>query len=88
MVAVTARSIERLCGEKSLQGFSFFLILYQAWFQIYLMIWNLTYEFYYEELDNYLVPEEHLEKLPNPLIFETLSYVDENRNEWIIKQIH
>jgi hypothetical protein len=29
------------------------------------------------------VPEEHLEKLPNPLLFETLSYVHENRNEWI-----
>jgi hypothetical protein len=42
-----------------------------------------AYEFYYEELDNYLVPEEHLEKLPNPLFLETLSYVDENRNEWI-----
>lgn len=24
-----------------------------------------AYEFYHEELDNYLVPEEHLEKLPN-----------------------
>ncbi|WP_378210913.1 hypothetical protein [Anoxybacteroides rupiense] len=42
-----------------------------------------AYEFYHEELDNYLVPEEHLEKLPNPLLFETLSYVDEKRNEWI-----
>ncbi|KIQ94698.1 hypothetical protein LH47_01166 [Anoxybacillus thermarum] len=42
-----------------------------------------AYELYHEELDNYLVPEEHLEKLPNPLLFETLRYVDENRNEWI-----
>jgi hypothetical protein len=42
-----------------------------------------AYEFYHEELDNYLVPEEHLEKLPNPLLFETLTYVDDNRNEWI-----
>jgi hypothetical protein len=42
-----------------------------------------AYEFYHEELDSYLVPEEHLEKLPNPLLFETLTYVDENRNEWI-----
>lgn len=42
-----------------------------------------AYEFYHEELDNYLVPEEHLEKLPNPLLFETLRYVDEKRNEWI-----
>ncbi|WJQ10371.1 hypothetical protein QT237_16995 [Geobacillus stearothermophilus] len=42
-----------------------------------------AYEFYHEELDNYLVPEEHLEKLPNPLLFETLAYVDGNGNEWI-----
>ncbi|MED3724480.1 hypothetical protein [Geobacillus stearothermophilus] len=42
-----------------------------------------AYEFYHEELDNYLVPEEHLEKLPNPLLFETLRYVDEKRNDWI-----
>jgi hypothetical protein len=42
-----------------------------------------AYEFYHEELDNYLVPEEHLEKLPNPLLLETLRYVDEKRNEWI-----
>jgi hypothetical protein len=27
-----------------------------------------AYEFYQEELDNYLMPEEHLEKLPNPLL--------------------
>lgn len=42
-----------------------------------------AYEFYHEELDNYLVPEEHLEKPPNPLLFETLAYVDGNGNEWI-----
>lgn len=43
-----------------------------------------SYEFYHDELDDLLIPVEHLEKLPNPLIFETLMYVDENHNEWIL----
>ncbi|MGD6875658.1 hypothetical protein [Bacillus infantis] len=41
------------------------------------------YDFYHEELDDLLVPAEHLQKLPNPLLFETLSYVDGEGNEWI-----
>jgi hypothetical protein len=43
-----------------------------------------AYEFYQEELDNLLIPAEHLEKLPNPLLIETLMYVDENHNEWLL----
>jgi len=43
-----------------------------------------SYDFYHEEIDELLVPVEHLEKLPNPMLFETLMYVDENRNEWIV----
>jgi hypothetical protein len=43
-----------------------------------------AYDFYHEDLDDLLIPAEHLEKLPNPLLFETLSYVDGNRNEWIL----
>lgn len=43
-----------------------------------------AYDFYHEDLDDLLIPAEHLEKLPNPLLFETLMYVDENRNEWIL----
>lgn len=42
-----------------------------------------AYDFYHEELDDLLIPLEHLEKLPNPLLFETIMYVDESRNEWI-----
>lgn len=43
-----------------------------------------AYELYQEELDNLLIPAEHLEKLPNPLICEFLFYTDENHNEWIL----
>ncbi|KMY51915.1 hypothetical protein [Peribacillus loiseleuriae] len=32
-----------------------------------------AYDFYHEDLDDLLVPVEHLEKLPNPLLFETLN---------------
>ncbi|WP_163151614.1 hypothetical protein [Anoxybacillus sp. MB8] len=42
-----------------------------------------AYEFYHEELDNNLVPEEQLEKLPNPMLFEALMYVDPKGHEWI-----
>ena len=42
-----------------------------------------AYDFYHEDLDYLLVPAEHLEKLPNPLLFETLSYVDDEGYEWI-----
>lgn len=43
-----------------------------------------SYDFYHEEIDDLLVPAEHLKSLPNPLLFETLMYVDENHNEWIL----
>ncbi len=42
-----------------------------------------AYDFYHEELDDLLIPAAHLEKLPNPLLIETLSYVDDKGYEWI-----
>jgi hypothetical protein len=42
-----------------------------------------AYDLYHEEIDDYLIPVEHLEKLPNPLLIETLSYVDDDGYEWI-----
>jgi hypothetical protein len=42
-----------------------------------------AYEFYHEELDELLIPEEHLKKLPDPLLFETLMYVDNEGYEWV-----
>ncbi|MFD0050318.1 hypothetical protein ACFVHQ_13465 [Actinomycetes bacterium NPDC127524] len=42
-----------------------------------------AYDFYHEEIDELLIPAEHLERLPNPLLFETLSYVDDEGYEWI-----
>ena len=42
-----------------------------------------AYDFYHEDLDDLLIPSEHLEKLPNPLLLETLSYVDDKGYEWI-----
>lgn len=42
-----------------------------------------AYDFYYEEIDELLIPAEHLEKLPNPLLIETHSYVDDEGYEWI-----
>ncbi|WML29633.1 hypothetical protein RCG24_17180 [Neobacillus sp. OS1-32] len=42
-----------------------------------------AYDFYREELDELLIPAEHLVKLPDPLLLETLSYVDDKGYEWI-----
>lgn len=42
-----------------------------------------AYDFYHEDLDDLLVPAEHLKKLSNPLLLETLSYVDDKGIEWI-----
>jgi hypothetical protein len=42
-----------------------------------------AYDFCHEDLDELLIPAEHLEKLPNPLLLETLSYVDDEGYEWI-----
>ncbi len=37
----------------------------------------VAYDFYQDEIDDLLIPAEHLKKLPDPLLIETLSYVDE-----------
>ncbi|PUF87839.1 MULTISPECIES: hypothetical protein [unclassified Geobacillus] len=40
-------------------------------------------ELYHDEIDEALIPPNHLEKLPDPLLFQTLIYIDEEENEWI-----
>ncbi|MFF3100944.1 hypothetical protein [Viridibacillus arvi] len=42
-----------------------------------------AYEFEHEDIDDLIVPSEHLVKLPNPLLFKTFQYVDDKRNDWI-----
>jgi hypothetical protein len=42
-----------------------------------------VHDFYHEEVDDLLIPAEHLEKLPNPLLIEAISYVDDKGYEWI-----
>ncbi|WP_246277160.1 hypothetical protein [Neobacillus endophyticus] len=42
-----------------------------------------SYDFFHEELDDLLIPSEHLEKLPDPLLLETLSYYDNDGYEWL-----
>ena len=42
-----------------------------------------SFDFQHEELDELLIPAKHLNKLPDPLLFETLSYVDDKGYEWI-----
>lgn len=42
-----------------------------------------AYDFFHDELDDLLIPAKHLIKLPNPLLLETLMYVDDKGNEWV-----
>ncbi|MGX2961651.1 hypothetical protein JNUCC23_20690 [Peribacillus sp. JNUCC 23] len=44
---------------------------------------DVGYEFYHEEIDDLLILAEHLEKLSDPILIETLSYVDDDGYEWI-----
>ncbi|MDE8565255.1 hypothetical protein PNH38_15460 [Anoxybacillus rupiensis] len=43
-----------------------------------------AYEFYHDEIDELLIPVEHIEKLPNPLLLEAFMYVDKEGYEWIV----
>ena len=42
-----------------------------------------AYDFYHEEIDELLIPAEHLEKLPELLLNEILLYVDNEGYKWI-----
>lgn len=41
------------------------------------------YKLHHEEIDENLIPSEHLVHLPNPLFIELVSYSDPKQNEWI-----
>jgi hypothetical protein len=40
-------------------------------------------ELYHDEIDERIIPTEHIKQLPNPIQFETLLYEDEYGNDWI-----
>ncbi|GGJ81079.1 hypothetical protein GGR02_003549 [Anoxybacillus voinovskiensis] len=40
-----------------------------------------AYAFDHEEIDDLLIPAEHVAKLPNPLLLEAFMYVDAEGNE-------
>lgn len=42
-----------------------------------------AYGFDHEEIDELLIPDEHVAKLPNPLLLEAFMYADAEGNEWI-----
>jgi hypothetical protein len=41
-------------------------------------------ELSHDEIDASLVPLKHLDILPNPVLFQLVSYQDEEQNEWIV----
>ena len=46
------------------------------------LIWEAI-TMYQDEIDHELFPIDNLERLPDPLLFLTTSYVDQDEQEWI-----
>ncbi|RDW21496.1 hypothetical protein CWR48_02900 [Oceanobacillus arenosus] len=47
---------------------------------------NVSYEahrFTHEDIDDSLIPVEHLKQLPNPLLLQSYLYVDQKDKQWI-----
>src|SRR5699024_5164410 len=42
-----------------------------------------AYLFYHNDIDNSLIPAEHLSKLPNPLLLQTYQHIDSYGNDLI-----
>lgn len=40
-------------------------------------------ELYQDEIDERLIPIEHLKLLPDPILFDTVLYEDEKGSEWL-----
>jgi|SRR5699024_5075463 len=48
---------------------------------------NVSYEaylFYHDDIDDSLIPIEHLSQLPNPLLLQTYQHLDLYNNDWIV----
>jgi hypothetical protein len=75
-----------LKGEEKMMYLDWFVGTMKKTFNIEVKREDVGYEtndFYHEEIDDLLIPAEHLVKLPDPLLIETLSYVDDEGYEWI-----
>lgn len=47
---------------------------------------NVSYEsylFYHDDIDDSLIPVEHFNKLPDPLLLQCYQYTDQWGNEWV-----
>lgn len=55
-------------------------------FQLEVQKENVSYEAHtltHEDIDDSLIPVEHLDRLPNPLLLQSYLYEDSNDMEWI-----
>lgn len=43
-----------------------------------------AYQFTHDDIDESIIPIEHLKELPNPFFLQSYSYVDKNDTEWIV----
>lgn len=73
-------------GARNMMNLEWFVLTLKKTFHVAVKEADVGYEaydFHHEELDDLLIPAEHLVKLPDPLLLETLSYVDDEGYEWI-----
>jgi hypothetical protein len=72
-MAVAIGSIE-LFAAKMLEDFNSTINVQEIGYE--------TISLYHDEIDDLLIPNEHLESLPDPLLFDTIQYFDEEGNDW------
>ncbi|MCM3478953.1 hypothetical protein [Caldibacillus thermoamylovorans] len=55
-------------------------------FNLMVNVDEVSYEgisLFHDEIDESFIPREHLQRLQNPLLIETIVYTDKSNNEWI-----
>lgn len=48
---------------------------------------HVSYEahlLYQDEIDEFIIPQEYLQQLPNPLLTQLYHYVDKQKQEWLL----
>ncbi|PLT35772.1 hypothetical protein [Bacillus sp. V5-8f] len=63
-----------------------FITTLEHYFQVEVQREKVSFEgieLCHEEIYESLIPREHMNMLPDPLLFETMLYIDEEANEWI-----
>ncbi|WP_233523000.1 hypothetical protein [Peribacillus saganii] len=73
-------------NSEQVKEIDWFITTLEHYFQVKVQREKVSFEgieLCHEEIDESLIPREHMNVLPDPLLFETMLYIDEEGNEWI-----